>query len=517
VVRIADALWIRCRSAFRGALLLLVGAFTLARAPLGQIRSAVAPRIEHLSVQSDKVLVPSFMGFGVQLDPYEYPPTEKQWKQIRSRLDVLHPAFFRVMFSAGIYCRRLDARGCADYVWHDPGGATQGEFHQLLRILDYAELHKTPVMMGEWSWPRLQHDESVADIKGPDDPRWAEIIAPFLVHLTREKRYTVLRFYNYMNEPNGDWMWPSGKAGIDYDAWKKGFVHARQVFDREGLEAISIVGPDNSGDWDWLDHTARDVPSTVGGWEMHWYPTDDEVMSGRIFNLLNDKRQMLLKTDPKSSSKPLFLGESGLITGRVNGDQQPRVRTYLYGVLMADYAAQVAQAGWMGASAWDLDDAMHVVKDHPTIPQSLTLKTWGFWNSEGSAMGTPPDEKIRPWFRSWALLTHLFPPGSQILQVSDPNATNGVRAIAAKSARGAETLWSLMLVNDHDLDLHAIVELPGVPPSARWRLYQYAVTDQRTDYENLSGFETLPSGSSKATVILPAYSVAFLTTGNSNH
>ena len=32
---------------------------------------------------------------------------------------------------------------------------------------------------------------------------------------------------------------------------------------------------------------------------------------------------------------------------------------------MADFAAQIMDAGWMGASAWDLDDAMHVVNGRP--------------------------------------------------------------------------------------------------------------------------------------------------------
>jgi hypothetical protein len=499
------------------ALVLLSYVCTAPRNATAQTPAAAdtAVQVERLSVHGDRVLVPSFQGFGVQLDPYQYPPTEKQWEQIRSRLDILHPAFIRVMFNAEIYCRRLDAGGCDHYVWRDAADRVPEEFHQLLRILDYAEQHKTPVMLGEWSWPHLPHGEAVAPIKGPDDPRWAEIIAPLLVHLTRERHYTVLRFYNYMNEPNGGWMWPGGDAGVDYRAWKRGFIHARQVFDQVGLHAIAMVGPDNSGDWNWLDNTVRDAASSVGGWEMHWYPTDDEVTNGKVFKLLNDKREMLFKEDSSASSKPLFLGESGLITGRVNGDQQPRVRTFVYGVLMADYAAQVAQAGWMGASAWDLDDAMHTVKDHPAIPDSLTLKTWGFWNTESGAMGTPEDEKVRPWFRAWALLAHLFQPGSQILQVSDPEDATGVRAVAAKSASGAKTAWTILLVNDHDHEANVILDLPKMPSTTRWRLYKYAAANQPTNYENIEDSEALPAGTGRTAMHLPAHTVEFLTTGTS--
>ena len=73
----------------------------------------------------------------------------------------------------------------------------------------------------------------------------------------------------------------------------------------------------------------------------------------------------------------------------MNGDQQPRVKDFDYGVLMADLVAQVARAGWMGASAWDLDDA-HARGERPAapaVPDDLTLKIWGFWNTQGRAMG----------------------------------------------------------------------------------------------------------------------------------
>ena len=127
---------------------------------------------------------------------------------------------------------------------------------------------------------------------------------------------------------------------------------------------------------------------------------------------------MLLRTDPDAASKGLYLAEAGVIQGRVNGDQQPRVKTFAYGVLMADLVAQAAcHRRWRAASAWDLDDAMHVVngRPHPAIPDDLTLKVWGFWNTQGGAMGHPADEAIRPWFYTWSLMSRLFPKGARVI------------------------------------------------------------------------------------------------------
>ncbi len=469
-----------------------------------------APAVQRLSVHLDKPLVPSFMGFGVQLDPYEYPPTPQQWQRIERRLDLLQPAFLRVMFSAEAYCRRLGTTGCALYVWKDADRGSTEPFQQLLRILDYAQAHHIPVMLGEWAWPRLPHDDSVTSIAGPDDARWAEIIAPLLTYLVQERHYTVLRFYNYMNEPNGGWMWPGGKKNVNYIAWRDGLVTMRQVLDHHGLERIALVGPDNSGDWEWLDRTAHDVASTVGAWEMHWYPTDEEVRGGEVFSLLDEKRRMLLQVDPGTSEKPRFLGEAGLITGRVNGDQQPRVRTYIYGVLMADFAAQIAQAGWMGASAWDLDDAMHSVKGHPRVPNGLTLKTWGFWNTEGSVEGHPEDEAIRPWFTPWRLLTQLFPPGAQLFEVSNPAAGYGIRAISGKSEANKHTTWSIMLVNDRDHPITAELDLPGTSQMEWWR-YEYTESNYAHDKRNHAAWMSLRKETTTENILLPPRSVVFFT------
>ncbi len=37
---------------------------------------------------------------------------------------------------------------------------------------------------------------------GAADPRWAGMIAGFVDHLRNSKHYTVIRYYNYCNEPN---------------------------------------------------------------------------------------------------------------------------------------------------------------------------------------------------------------------------------------------------------------------------------------------------------------------------
>jgi hypothetical protein len=202
------------------------------------------------------------------------------------------------------------------------------------------------------------------------------------------------------------------------------------------------------------------------------------VLDGKIEQLLKEKREMLLKADPQAASKPLFIGESGMIEGKTNGDQQPRVKEFSYGVLMADYFAQVARAGWQGATAWDLDDALHVnTGGHVNPPAERTLKIWGFWNTQGSAMGHPEDEAIRPWFYTWSLMARLFPPGARIVAAeSDP----GVRALAATR----EGTLSVMLVNDGDAPRTVALRVPGGGRHAI-EMYRYFDKERPVDAEGL--------------------------------
>ncbi|MCX6633098.1 MAG: hypothetical protein NTW28_36345, partial [Candidatus Solibacter sp.] len=360
------------------------GATALAVLMMFGFGAAVGCAAEPVAVTVDlkAPVVERFMGLGVQWDPYEYLPSPEAWKTTLERVGFLRPGLLRVMLNASSYLRGFDAAGKARYVWSE-GESGMERLASLFAILDYAQAQKIDVLLGEWSPARLSIGAARV---GADDPHWATIHADFAGYLKTVKKYEVIRYFNFMNEPNGGWMWPGGK--VDYAAWAQGMRNLRKELDARGMGWLKIAGPDNSGNWEWLDRCAAELRGEIGAWEMHWYAKDAEVLGGDIEKLLTAKREMLRKTDPEAASKPLFVGESGLIEGKINGDQQPRVKEFPYGVMMADYVAQVARAGWQAALAWDLDDAMHVnTGGRVTPPGPRTLKIWGFWNTQGTAMG----------------------------------------------------------------------------------------------------------------------------------
>lgn len=454
------------------------------------------------SVDPQRVSAAPLMGFGVQWDPHEYRPTPEAWRTLLRRLDFMRPSFIRVMGGAGAYCLGVGADGAPRYVFDRDEALVRARLGPLLDILDYAQTNGVAVMLGEWSPPR-----GLGGIDGPGHPLWARLIADEVLWLRARRGYTAVGLYNMMNEPNGTWMWPQGR--VDYEAWARGIRNLRAALDARGLSAVAVAGPDNAWGWDWIDRASKSMPTSVGAWEMHWYAKDQEVRGGEIERLLAQKRAAVFANDPAAGSKRFFLGEAGLVEGKTNGDQQPRVRGFEYGVLMADLAAQVARAGWHGVCAWDLDDALHAARGHAVPPAPDTLKVWGFWNSQGTAMGHPEDERVRPWFIPWSLLCRLFPAGTRLASAEGP-ALPGFRVMAGVRKGGA---LSLMAVNSSGEPRALRVRFAGAP-RRRFVCYRYFEGDRPTDAE---GFPT-PAGSVDAVggdvrVGFPSSGVVFLDSG----
>jgi len=464
-----------------------------------------------VTVDTKQVVVERFLGPGVQWDPYDYQPSPEAWKTTLARMDFMHPGFLRVMLNASSYLRGFDAAGNPRYVWSE-GESGMERLSSLFGILDYAQSRNIPVLIGEWS-PARGLNTGSGGRSGAGDAHWAGVHADFLNYLHTDKKYTVITHIIFMNEPNGNWMWPG--SNVDYTAWAQGIRNLHQELDSRGMGWVKIAGPDNSGNWDWLDRCATEMRQDFGAWEMHWYAKDAEVTSGAIEKLLTEKRAMLLKTDPLAETKPRFLGESGIIEGKTNGDQQPRVRDFSYGVLMADYVAQVARAGWAGAVAWDLDDAMHInTGGHVNPPAERTLKLWGFWNSQGAAMGHPEEEAVRPWFYTWSLMSRLFPAGSRIVATRNDAQNPGVRTLAGTRGEGSSREFSVMVVNDSDVAVTTRILIPGSERRAV-EMYHYFDRDRPAD---ANGFpvaaKTLPLTdlAHGVTVELPSRGVVFLAT-----
>jgi hypothetical protein len=447
----------------------------LTLAGLGLAAASLRAETVNVTVDPQTTVGSRFLGLGVQWDRFDaYPLSPADWKLTTNRLDYCAPGYLRVMWGAFSYCNGFDAAGQPRYAWQETDPARRKDVAELAAILDFAQARNTPVILGEWSPP-------LGLITDQLDPRWPRLVADSVAYLRNERGYTCIRYYNLINEPNGDWS-----HNKDYSTWLQSIRQLKREFDARGLgDAVHIIGPDTFGSsrwpeaFQWLDKSARDASNCLSAWDLHWYAFDAEVLDGTIETLLRQKRQSLGEANPRALSQALLVAESGLLDGKTNGDQQPRVRTFEYGVMMADYDTQVARAGWMGALAWDLDDAMHVVdwNHRPPVPDATTLKVWGFWNSQGKQMGRPEETAPRPWFYTWSLLSRCFPGGTRIVGTSNSPAVR-FRATAGLSGPPGAEQWSVVLVND--LETNRVIHLQSAagPTDAQVTCYHYFEGDR---------------------------------------
>jgi hypothetical protein len=177
--------------------------------------------------------------------------------------------------------------------------------------------------------------------------------------------------------------------------------------------------------------------------------------------------------------------------------------------LIADYVAQVAQAGWMGACAWDLDDAMHTVNGNPPIPNDKTLKVWGFWNTQGTAMGHPGDEDMRPWFYTWSLMSRLFPQGTRILTLPQPDLPH-LRILAGLAPSSG--ILTVMLVNNTDKARRVTVCVPGAGRRTLLE-YHYFEADHPMDADGFAApNESIPEAGLETgvSIAMPSRGTVFL-------
>jgi hypothetical protein len=446
------------------------------------------------------------MGLGVEWDPYDhFKPTVEQWNLTYQRLDFMRPGFIRVVEPAWDYFAGYDAAHNPRYRWDST------RVVQLRQILAYAQSRGIPVILGDWGNPLVGGD--------------ARVPGEFIEQLRDQYGFTSIRYYNLMNEPNY-------QANCDFGCWT-GAVHAlSSEFAQLGLTgAVKLIGPDNANSWDdtaaaqaldrtvgldadnpiggdsWVTQTLLATPAPIGAYDSHRYATIWGVEHGVYADQMRSRREQISNAD--SPSKPYFEGEVGLTARQVSPftagdflpdqgtarsiaalidpsataaagsfvDSQPHIREFVYGVWIGDMMVQAIDAGLAGASAWDLDDAMHVGGQYG----SQNLKQWGFWNSLGGQDGYPAsDLQPRPWYYSWSLLARSFPAGSEPLTAPSTGVA-GLRVASARIPVPGGYALSFAVVNDSDSPRSLTLSMPAVNQPLTLARYDYYAGDRPVD------------------------------------
>ncbi len=406
-----------------------------------------------------EVINPCYLGNGVEWDPYDEAAdwgcqlSEDDWNTLYERLDYMRPQYVRCMINS-------------PFTYFDGKGFDHGRNSgNILKLLSYCQSRGVMVVYGEYNPPTW-------GMKG--SRKWVEASVRHLDWLVGENGFDCIKHFVIFNEPDGNWASTDG----DFAFWRKMVAEFQAEMDKyPSLKGkVSIAGPDAVIDYrnpasrydyaGWLKATVEGVPE-VGIYDMHAYPGQRYVRSGEFCERLKELKALV--------DKPIILGEAGFkyfsdpadsaladeYWRRVKGhpftkgsDCNMLVYDQFYALDMPLLLCSVMNAGFSGAAAWMLDDAMHSSGDSG---KTEDVKLWGMWNILGSEVfGDASQEEIRPWYYSWSLMCRNFPAGSKILRIKE-EMPEGVAATAAQTPGGS---YSVALVNFGSQDREISLNLP---------------------------------------------------------
>jgi len=444
-------------------------------------------KVTEIRIRFDSVINPGIIAAGVQWSAYPHADsenaewgllmTDEKWGRVYQRLDYIKPGIVRVMDQAGWrYFKGVDSNNnpVIDF--------GTDEVRALFKILDYCQKNNIAVIFGEWGAPAFWNEPG--QISRADDPRWIHMITRYLDFLVNKKGYSCIRYYNLVNEPNGNWASVNG----DWEQWEKGVRMLADSIFSIGLKGkVGIAGPDAVANYDnpasqykgleWVDQTMSRLDSQMAVYEVHAYPDGEFVRSGEFGRYYGAIAQKVRKTGKKFLLGELGLKYSGELyrKNRALAEADPNasaddsnmfVYDFFYGLDVADALIQAMGNNLEGAIAWDLDDAMHTNGDTGDKTQ---LKRWGMWNSLGTELcNNPSDENLRPWFYTWSLMCRYFPTGTATFKTEVPEGCP-IRIIAGKF----KGKTSIALLNNSDEGQEICLSASGVEEGFHYSEYRY--------------------------------------------
>lgn len=445
------------------------------------ITSCSSPKEELLITVGSDVVSSEYIGNGVEWDPYDEAEawgssvSEADWQKLFERLDFMRMGYVRCMINSPY--RYYDAKtGAYDKTRN---------IESISKVLKYCTDNNITVMYGEYNPPTWAMKE---------DQRWVDMSVDYLNYLVNDLGFSCIKYFVIFNEPDGDWASTNG----DYELWKKMLVRfSEKMKEYPGLsEKVQFAAPDvvvdyknPASDYDavgWVKKTAQDIDSYVGLYDIHAYPGQHEVRTGKYADILARHREFVPK------DKKIVLGEAGykywreadsLLMAEYNrrleghpftkgSDSNMLVYDFFYGLDMPMLCMEVMNSGYSGIAAWMLDDAMHSSGDSG---KTEDVKLWGMWNILGEEVfNDPSQEEIRPWYYTWSLMCRYFPTGSNILKTSI-DRTQGVYAAAGE----VDGKYVFTAVNIGDSDKELKIVLPEEMKNAS--LYVYEENNMKTN------------------------------------
>ena len=441
-----------------------------------QLKVSGIINLDHNIIQDDSppedIVSDGFIGIGAQIGGYDNiqqitgSPTlsNEDWKQMFDRIQFMRPGLVRIMGSQANYYSNAV---------YNPEKSKE----ILLKILDFCQTNNISVIWGEWG-----------HVGGSSiDLDWLNRSVEFLSYLVNTKAYSCVRYFNMVNEPNGDWS----SVGGNFTLWKSLIKKTREIMLQKGLQTkVQLMAPDaalSSGAFTgispithpFVTNTVNALDSVIGTYGYHFYPANDQVENNKYLtsalaykNLFPSNKDAIVA---ELGFKYLTSSPKGMLNDSLkNADPYADVSACemvyesVYGIDISAAIIQALMCGYKAALVWRLDDAMY-------INSSLKTNRWGFWNTLGTEkFGSAEDEKLRPWFFPTSLLSRYFPSGSTIINVIIP-VKAGLYAIAARK----NNQYTIALVNTSAVSYTFDLKMNGGKLFNNINFYKYIALKRR--------------------------------------
>lgn len=424
-------------------------------------------------VINEEVITESYIGNGAQWGGYDILPawinastlSEADWAQMAQRIEFMRPPIVRIMISPGW-----------NYLGEKMSYDSSKSEGMLFPILDFCQANNIAVQFGEWGHmgTKIPNKKSIEKLKaqGKEIPeptvnlKWVALSTRFMCELVKERNYSCIKYFTAVNEPNGNWSSIKGRKEL----WAEVVRLLYESYNEAGLtDHFTFMAPDiavwNTKEMGWFDLCNGALSSIVGAYDLHSYPSRNDLHSGKYREMLRGYRQNT------PADKALIIGELGFKEkekeelGKLNAqriaadpfaspDSQMSIYDASYAIDMADATMQAIEEGLAGVIYWSMDDAMYNVDG---TQQSTKLKRWGLWNSVGEELcKNPEDEALRPWYFTCSLLCRFLPAGCSIREVVLPVDSN-VRAICSV----LNGRYTIALLNSGNDDVTVQITLRG--------------------------------------------------------
>ncbi|MDO5988403.1 hypothetical protein Q4Q39_13405 [Flavivirga amylovorans] len=408
-----------------------------------------------LVVKTGEVLIESYIGNGVQWDPYpqayrywNQPIQDADWNKMYTRLDYMKPSFIRVVF--GSY-DKYAISGADNY---EPTAMYEG----LGKILQYCQDNDITVMLGDWGYNQVDSGNDMIFESRIDNA------VNYLDYLVNTQGFTCIKYYTTINEPNLN----GSAANGNYNVWKNATAYFYDKMVDAGLDSkVKLAGPDiaifNDNDVSWISNTETDLGNKIDLYDIHTYPSKGSLFSGEFEALLKAYKSQMPEGKQAVIGEFGFKYETGFSVmdmelsnenlNNINSDpfvgtdSNTLVDQYIHGVDLVGLNLKIINSGFAGAINWNLDDAMHSSSN-----TGQDLKVWGYWNILGDELlGKPEKETIRPHFYSFSLISRYMQKGSKVYKVEVPKLV-GLDAIAVEKDGKYMIAINNMSINEYNIN-----------------------------------------------------------------